>query len=307
MEKNRIAVVICSCGRPKELGKVLEQLVRQTRPADEIVLVVTQPSDLPCDIQYHLFSDIQVIFSEKGLTRQRNQGLAKVCATSDFVFFMDDDYWPSCYALSGLILAFKEFRDINALNGILIFDGESSFDKRQYPADDQLDYYERSFDNSSPKIVRDGMIGLYGCNMAFRTSAISDIWFDEVLPLYGWQEDVDFSARVPGRKIQTDAICGVHFGTRVGRETSGFALGYSQLANVVHLLRKGTLPWTYCLRLMCRHFAINHLRAFIPEPLIDRRARAAGNRLALRDLLLGKIHPSIVENYIDHQFENIFF
>jgi GT2 family glycosyltransferase len=40
------------------------------------------------------------------------------------------------------------------------------------------------------------IVGLYGCNMVFRRSAIEGEWFDENLPLYGWQEDVDFARRI---------------------------------------------------------------------------------------------------------------
>ena len=41
--------------------------------------------------------------------------------------------------------------------------------------------------------------GAYGCNMAFRTSSICGIRFDERLPLYGWQEDLDFCGALRGR------------------------------------------------------------------------------------------------------------
>ena len=57
-------------------------------------------------------------------------------------------------------------------------------------------------------------IGLYGCNMAFRAGMIRHERFDENLALYGWQEDVDFSARISkyGQIVKTDAFVGVHRG-----------------------------------------------------------------------------------------------
>lgn len=45
---------------------------------------------------------------------------------------------------------------------------------------------------------KEDVFNTYGCNMAFRISAleISKIRFDEKLPLYGWYEDMDFSRRL---------------------------------------------------------------------------------------------------------------
>ncbi len=39
----------------------------------------------------------------------------------------------------------------------------------------------------------------YGCNMAFRCSAIAGLRFDEKLVLYGWLEDRDFGSEVAKR------------------------------------------------------------------------------------------------------------
>jgi hypothetical protein len=48
----------------------------------------------------------------------------------------------------------------------------------------------------------------------------------------------------------------------------------------------------YSLRLVARNLAANHLKALGPEPWIDRRGRAAGNRLALRHALFGTLDPT---------------
>ena len=61
--------------------------------------------------------------------------------------------------------------------------------------------------------------GLYGCNMVFRAEAIGQERFDEQLPLYAWQEDIDFTARVgrARRMVKTDAFQGVHQGVKGAR------------------------------------------------------------------------------------------
>ena len=95
--------------------------------------------------------------------------------------------------------------------------------------------------------------GAYGCNMAFRTAEIGSVRFDERLPLYGWQEDLDFcgALRSSGRIVKTDIVWGVHLGTKRGKgsevRTRLFAnrqsgLHFSQGQHVVSL--RVTAGWT---------------------------------------------------------------
>jgi hypothetical protein len=93
-----------------------------------------------------------------------------------------------------------------------------------------------------------------------------------------------------GRLLKCDALAGVHLGEKAGR-TSGKRLGYSQIANPIYLLKKGTIPPDLARRLMRGNLASNLLRSFRPEPYIDRRGRLAGNLLALIDLPRGRLDP----------------
>jgi hypothetical protein len=127
--------------------------------------------------------------------------------------------------------------------------------------------------------------------MAFRTTAIGSVRFDERLPLYGWQEDVDFSARIDGELIKTDAFVGVHCGVKAGRERRGEGLGYSQIANPLYLVRKGSMSRSHAIRHCTRNFLANHIRALHPEPWVDRRGRLRGNWIALFDCLRGRLDP----------------
>jgi GT2 family glycosyltransferase len=129
--------------------------------------------------------------------------------------------------------------------------------------------------------------------MAFRSGAIGDTRFDERLPLYGWQEDIDFAARVRrhGRLARTDAFAGVHCGIKTAR-APGLPVGYAQVANPLYLTRKGTMRAGYSLKLIARNLAANHLKLLAEEPWVDRRGRARGNRLALRHALFGTLDPA---------------
>jgi GT2 family glycosyltransferase len=131
--------------------------------------------------------------------------------------------------------------------------------------------------------------------MAFRMSAVTDLRFDERLPLYGWQEDVDFAGRLrlKGRMVATDAFAGVHCGVTRGR-MPGKRLGFSQMVNPVYLVRKGSMRPAHALTLMTKNFLANHAKMFAPEAHIDRRGRAVGNWLGLGAILKGRSDPMSV-------------
>jgi glycosyltransferase involved in cell wall biosynthesis len=289
----RISVVICSVGRPESIAAILPWISRQTHKPTEVVLVVTKEADLPPKHKLEIGLPVEVIFSEKGLPKQRNRGLVAVHERCDAVFFIDDDYMPSKTALEGIAHSFATFPSAVGVTGRLLADGIHtggvSFDE----AGEMIEAYERGEGarTKAPKALKRNLVGLYGCNMAYRLDKIGVTWFDERLPLYGWQEDVDFASRVRGEKIKSDALVGVHCGVKGGRETSGRLLGYSQVANPAYLIAKGSLPAGFAIKLMARNVIANHLKSLKPEPWIDRRGRVRGNWLALVDLLRGRSHP----------------
>lgn len=136
--------------------------------------------------------------------------------------------------------------------------------------------------------------GTYGCNMVFRLAPVRDhqLAFDEALPMYGWQEDIDFSRQLApwGRIVRAEGLAGVHLGAKRGR-TSGVRFGYSQVANPVYLMRKGTVSLSFGGKTMLKNVAANLLRAFQPEPHVDRSGRLKGNALAAWDFVRGALHP----------------
>jgi hypothetical protein len=122
--------------------------------------------------------------------------------------------------------------------------------------------------------------------------------FDERLPLYAWQEDVDLSRRLApfggppfGGIVNVGAAKGVHLGVKVGRG-KGVRLGYSQVANPLYLSGKRTgYPLARALKHIARNLAMNVARSMAPEPYVDRRGRLLGNMLAIRDLAIGRMAP----------------
>ncbi|MEM6634666.1 MAG: family 2 glycosyl transferase [Pseudomonadota bacterium] len=288
----RIAVVICSLGRPEALAATLPWLARQTLAPAEVLLVVTRAEDLPDLLPFETALPLSIEFAPKGLTRQRNWGLDRVQAASDVVFFIDDDYLPSATALEGLARSFNAFPEASGITGRLLADGIGKGGIDYGKAGELLAAYEMDAPSpAAPRALKRRMVGLYGCNMGYRSDRIGNTRFDEGLPLYGWQEDVDFAARLPGEKLKSDAVVGVHCGTVSGRETRGKSLGYSQVANVAYLMKKGSMPASKGLKLIGKSFLYNHLRTLWSEAWIDRKGRALGNRTALWDLIRGKSAP----------------
>ncbi|MFC4731327.1 glycosyltransferase family 2 protein [Salipiger abyssi] len=299
----RIAVVICSVGRADCLRELVPALTAQTRPADRVLFVVTRPEDIGFD-PAPLFpgaTTAETVISEKGLPRQRNAGLDRIAGDCDIVVFYDDDFVPSRHALAGIETAFAALPEVNGMTGFLIADGINAPGFSVDDAEALVAEYDATVAPAGPErafqVLREGLEGLYGCNMAYRMSAIGEARFDEALPLYGWQEDIDFAARIPGGRIKTDAFAGVHRGAKSGRETSGRRLGYSQIANTWYLWRKGTMSLKFAAKLALRNTAANHLKAWRPEPWIDRKGRAAGNRRAFAEIVSGRAHPSRILDF----------
>ncbi len=283
----RIAVGIATVGRPHILRIALEQLARQSRPADCVLVCAPTVADLDDAIGR---ATAEIILGPLGLTRQRN-AILQHARQYDILVFFDDDFLPAPSYLAAVEDVFRAHADVVMMTGAVIADGVVGAGLAPGEA-------LRLLADAPP--IRDAGDGLdevangYGCNMAVRLTAVRDTQcdFDEKLPLYGWLEDVDFSLRLAsmGRIVRASAARGVHLGIKQGRQ-SGIRLGYSQIANPFYLARKGTCPWPRALRTMTRNIAANCLRSLRPEPYIDRRGRLAGNMMGLRDLIERKLDP----------------
>jgi GT2 family glycosyltransferase len=207
------------------------------------------------------------------------------------IAFFDDDYVPSNDCVAGIARFFNQYPDVIGASGHLLADGINSPGISFEDAQAMVAAFDAAPRSSEIKIVP--RYGLYGCNMAFRRDAIAGLKFDEALPRYAWQEDVDFARRATahGKICGTDAFVGVHQGVKGGR-TSGRHFGYSQIANPVYLIRKGTMSFPFGARLILRNLAANIVRSFAPEPWVDRKGRLTGNMIAFADLLRFKCRPS---------------
>ena len=282
----RMAVIIATRGRAEIVTATLAHLLatQTLKPAMIIVSCVSledagNATDLP---------GVTIVTGPGGLPAQRNSGLAALNSTIDAVVFFDDDFVADEGWLAAAARTFRDEPDVVAVTGHVLADGINgpglSFDEALniLATDDQPLQWSR-IERYSP----------YGCNMAFRRSAIGELRFDERLVLYGWQEDRDFGAALAkrgGRLIKCASARGVHLGVKGGR-VAGDRLGYSQVVNPIYMLRKGTMTGGQVASHVCRNIAKNLARAPKPEPFIDRRGRLRGNLRGLADVLRGRIEP----------------
>ncbi|WP_084395825.1 glycosyltransferase family 2 protein [Henriciella aquimarina] len=290
----RLAVVIASLGRPETVREALDALAGQSRPADTIVLSVTGPQDLPGEADLS-GEHIRVVEGEKGLCNQRNRALDALAGDADYIVFFDDDYVPSRYALEGIEAFFEAHPEIAGITGHLIADGIKGPGIGYKEACQRVRAYDEC--PRPEPVILEKLEGLYGCNMAYRASAIGETRFDETLPYYAWLEDVDFANRIMARGdlVRTNAFAGIHCGVKSAR-SPGVRLGYSQVANPLYLVEKGTLRRATALRLISRNLLANHAKTLRPEPWVDRWGRTKGNWLAFRHLLSGKLSPEYIRH-----------
>ena len=284
---SRVAVIIATRGRAALVGRLIESLRRQTRPAGHVFVVGSQPDDIAGLADG---DDVTARVGRLGSSPQRNDGIDLAAGRFDYLAFFDDDFVPSRFWLERMAALFDTHPDLAGLTGTVLRDGIRT---PGIPIEEgEALVAARDAVPPNDEGGLDARFGPYGCNMAFRTSAIAGLRFDERLPLYAWLEDSDFGGQVArrGATARAEALWGVHLGNKTGRER-GIRLGYSQIANPCYLVRKGTVPLGASVKLMARNMAANAAKALTPEPFIDRPGRLRGNILAIGDLMRGRLRP----------------
>lgn len=285
----KITIGIPTIGRAPVLRAVLSELGRQSRPADNIIVCGTKSADV--EGAADAVDGVKVVLHRPGLPHQRN-ALIAAAANSDIVVFFDDDFLPDSGYLAAIERHMANDEHISVATGFVLADGISG--PGFTIAEGQALLRSAKINSLRVEPIFSG----YGCNMAVRMEPIrkQQLTFDERLPLYGWQEDVDFSRRLAsfGTVVRIYEAMGVHLGVKLGRG-SGLKLGYSQIANPLYLAHKKCgYPISRALEHLARNMAMNIARAPWPEPYIDRRGRLLGNALALRDLIVGRMNPERV-------------
>jgi GT2 family glycosyltransferase len=289
----QVVLIIVTYGRKAVLSRLLAHLEKQTRSPDQVI--VSAPDEGHVEIYRPRQYALSYVFGAHGCTAQRNKALDVAELTgAETVVFIDDDFIPADDYIELAEAGLRDNPKWFVLTGRVVFDDvcgpglsfEEGLAKLEASAGPIAVRGEPAFSHRH---------GAYGCNMVMRGSDIGAMRFDERLPLYGWQEDTDFSRRLAGSKgiVQLNALRGVHLGIKRGR-ISGVRFGYSQIANPIYLVRKGTMPARSAARLMTKNVTANLIGSARPEPHIDRLGRLKGNILAAYHILRGRIEPEFI-------------
>jgi len=280
----RVAVIIATKGRPQALAELLRLLECQSQLPLLVVISATAGGDVESPIATAL--NLECVYGPPGLTAQRNKGLAQINGRADVAVFFDDDFAPAENWLEQCARLFLVEPDIAGANGVIVRDGVKGEPVSWQEA--RLLIARRAPD----QIILSKIPDLYGCNMAFRMSAIAEMQFDERLVLYGWLEDKDFSRKAAknGGLVQCNLLVGVHLGLQSGR-VSGKKYGYSQVVNAWYLYRKGTLSLREATVNILKALTANAAKAVGTQGHIDRRGRLRGNLVGVAHLLSGTCRP----------------
>lgn len=284
----RIAVIVATLGRPEESEDLVGDLRSQTRLPDRTIFAVTTPEDAP-EVD-DLLRNETLLCDRKGSCAQRNLAIERVVEDSDLLVFFDDDFVPERHYLERLERAFEADPAIVGATGFVVADGVHGAGLSREEAVEAVRFHSARFPTGRPRATP--LHGLYGCNMAVRVSALGERRFDENLPLYGWMEDLDLTYQLlsEGKLVRLEQLVGAHRGVKAGR-TSGVRLGYSQIANAIYLIRKGTAPKRPMYENVAKYLIVNSLKSLRPEPFIDRRGRLKGNLFGILDLIRGRLRP----------------
>ena len=286
MSPAAIAVIVATRGRPEVASVTVRHLLKHQTLKPRVTLIscidVMDAGDLA------LLSEVKIITGPGGLPAQRNTALAVLPSGIDIVAFFDDDFVADRNWLAIAAQTFADEADVVSFTGRVLADGVTG---PGHTFEEAVRLVESAENGCSWSRIEP--YSPYGCNMAFRASAIEGQRFDERLVLYGWLEDRDFGAALSkrgGRFIKCAAARGVHMGVKGGRVT-GDRFGYSQIVNPIYLLRKGTMTIPQVADHLFRNVSSNVVKSARPEPFIDRRGRLRGNVLGLVDVLRGRIEP----------------
>ncbi len=294
MLKQPVFVAIATAGRREILTETLGLLATQTERPKTVFIAPSSAADLDEEAIRALGLDVVIVQSRKGSCLQRNAILDRLCDRREgVVLFLDDDFFVAPTYVAELSAVFTADPGIVLASGVVHADGAVG---PGLSVPDAHRILAETFDPAQPPRIEPIYNG-YGCNMAVRLSAVNEtaVRFDEDLPLYGWLEDVDFSRRLAGsgRLIRSHRLQGVHLGSKRGR-TPGRRLGYSQVANPFHLIRKRTMSPRRALVQIGRNISANLWKSLSPKPWVDHRGRLEGNVVALVDLMRGRLKPSNV-------------
>ncbi len=129
--------------RPLAVKKLLDSVVNQTIPPNQIIIVdgstnmeTKEILKNNSTIDYYLVSQ-----EHRGLTKQRNFGVSKTNETTDIVAFLDDDLILEPNYFEEIIKTYQQYTEVIGVGGIDLKEN-TYFKKKESKIYSKLDYFE---------------------------------------------------------------------------------------------------------------------------------------------------------------------
>jgi GT2 family glycosyltransferase len=273
-----LTVIIASKGRPAILAETIGNLQGQIEPADEVIVSVTGPDDIPLQ----MLAQVRILTGPPGSSRQRNLAIVEANPASEVMVFMDDDIALAPDYFAKVREVFHNMPDVVAFSPTVLRDGDISRDEA-----------ERIVSALPPAAMEYRDIrGIYGA-INTRSAVARQVPFDERLALYGWLEDADWAARCQAfGRIGAVASCRLVHLKAGGSEGGGTRFGFSQIMNPTYLWCKGSIAsFAEVLR---RHWLPCVFGNLLRIHRQARRKRLKGNLIALAKIIRGRVVPEDV-------------
>jgi len=229
----KFALIVCTYMRPEPLRILLESVKTQLQYPDEIIIVDGSLNDQTQQmLETHSFEKLRYFLVDKqdrGLTRQRNYGIAKVSDNIEIVCFLDDDTILDSRYFTEILETYQKFPLALAVGGYIT--NEVSWEKTA--TDYEPTFNEYGFDGWKrtegsrfllrkklgldsdqkpgflPEFGHGRTIGflppsgnvyeveqLMGGVSSFRKTVFKDFQFSVFFDGYGLYEDTDFTLRL---------------------------------------------------------------------------------------------------------------
>lgn len=304
--KLTFGVVVCTYNRNHILEQALTHWQKSNRKPDQFLVIDATAKagsyrDALVETYQSLFAESAsdyIVTPSPGLTLQRNLGLAQI--KTDIVCFVDDDAFVTPTYVDNVIDVFEKDSSglIGGVNGVSI--GQFDNPKQRYArvarnflrhrfgflaqrihipkSKTQLFKPLSSELKSLPLIPIDR---LWGANMNYRRSAISDHRFDENFKRYGLYEDVDMSVRIgQSHKLVCRIDAELNHDDNLGQTTRPSDIRYflTSWLNSAYIIEK-LFPCPESRSSYQRLFCLTQLisNSFLPEQQIQ-KLRTLGNK-----------------------------
>lgn len=299
--KNKIAFIIATKERPKELRRLLKSLEIQSYRPDQVIIVESGENRTE-EIKAE-FPGLEIKYLRchpPSITKQRNMGIKKADPGMTLIGFLDDDVVLKNNALMEMMVYWENAPENIGLASFNITNLPSIFASRfkSLAVTEKLGLYSKK----KGIVLPSGFQTIYGFvsnivtvqylptpALVGRRDIFKKHMFDEWFSGYSYLEDLDFSYRVS--KEYTLVIVQnakySHYPTSVGKE-SAFTFGIKEVINRIYFVKKNQgFSLFKCYLALTIRLSLN-LYIALSEQKISYFYRASGNLVGFVKEMLRK-------------------